>query len=539
MRRKPLGEAERRLLHSIDVNFVAAVQSAAPSSAAPPAVRYRHSAPPPAAPAVPRVTAAAGEAADTRVDTGVPLSPLPPPLPLASFYGSLPPPALSRRRQPFRDDFRTQAEAFEWGDARCAELEAEARDAAQLHSHFRAPRLVYFSREEHESGSRRFGAAEAGELWRRYSDAPADARHTYELLREDTPCHLYFDLEFSSAANPGLDGERCVDALLELLAEGMRCRLGVELADCTLVELESTPSPSKFSRHLVVRLPGARAFRSSTAVGAFLHAWLAEDVVPTRESDARVAALYVRRREEEEGEVLFIDLGVYTRNRAFRLYLSSKQGKSARLLPTRRCWERLHAAGLAPQPPPTTLDVPQEWLFFESLICCAEPAALLRAPPPAGALPGRGHHAPPPRALETGSGAHCPFPLTAAFACAVADERAGPAAAGSARIRSWAVLSPTLLVLNVSRNRHCARIGRSHKSNGVFYLVDYKEACAWQKCHDPECRGYKSVPEGLPPDACAERRILARFLPEAESWAADDALLAGLSAEEMAALCGE
>ena len=117
MRRKPLGEAERRLLHSIDVNFVAAVQSAAPSSAAPPAVRYRHSAPPPAAPAVPRVTAAAGEAADTRVDTGVPLSPLPPPLPLASFYGSLPPPALSRRRQPFRDDFRTQAEAFELGEA--------------------------------------------------------------------------------------------------------------------------------------------------------------------------------------------------------------------------------------------------------------------------------------------------------------------------------------------------------------------------------------------------------------------------------------
>jgi len=379
-----------------------------------------------------------------------------------------------------------------------------------------------------------------GELWRRYLLAPADARHVYELLREDCPCHLYFDLEYSSAANPSVDGERCVDALHSLLAEALRRRLGVELADCVLVELESTPSPTKFSRHLVIRLPGLRAFRSSTAVGAFVHAWLTEDVAPARETDARAAALYVRRREEEEGEALFIDQGVYTRNRAFRLYLSSKQGKSARLLPTRRCWERLHAAGMAPQPPPaapTTLDGPQEWLFLASLICCPEPAALLRIGPPAGAAPGVARHAAPPRALETGSGNHCPFPLTAAFACAVADERAGPASSGTARIRSWAALSPTLLVLNLSRNRHCSRIGRSHKSNGVFYLVDYKEACAWQKCHDPECRGYRSAPEGLPPDVCAERRLLARF--DEQSWAADDAILAGLSAAEMAALCGD
>ena len=31
---------------------------------------------------------------------------------------------------------------------------------------------------------------------------------------------------------------------------------------------------------------------------------------------------------------LVVDLGVYTRNRSFRLYLSSKAGKDATLLPT-------------------------------------------------------------------------------------------------------------------------------------------------------------------------------------------------------------
>ena len=39
-------------------------------------------------------------------------------------------------------------------------------------------------------------------------------------------------------------------------------------------------------------------------------------------------------QDAEGGRALFVDGGVYTRNRAFRLFLSSKAGKDAVLRPT-------------------------------------------------------------------------------------------------------------------------------------------------------------------------------------------------------------
>ena len=39
-------------------------------------------------------------------------------------------------------------------------------------------------------------------------------------------------------------------------------------------------------------------------------------------------------QDAEGGQTLFVDGGVYTRNRAFRLFLSSKAGKDALLQPT-------------------------------------------------------------------------------------------------------------------------------------------------------------------------------------------------------------
>lgn len=46
-------------------------------------------------------------------------------------------------------------------------------------------------------------------------------------------------------------------------------------------------------------------------------------------------ALILQAAQDAGGsKTLFVDTGVYTRNRAFRLYLSSKAGKDALLLPT-------------------------------------------------------------------------------------------------------------------------------------------------------------------------------------------------------------
>lgn len=40
-----------------------------------------------------------------------------------------------------------------------------------------------------------------------------------QIIREDTPCHLYYDLEFSKLSNPGVSGEALVDKLIDLTAD--------------------------------------------------------------------------------------------------------------------------------------------------------------------------------------------------------------------------------------------------------------------------------------------------------------------------------
>ncbi|XP_054811773.1 uncharacterized protein LOC129312981 isoform X2 [Prosopis cineraria] len=69
----------------------------------------------------------------------------------------------------------------------------------------------------------------------------------------------------------------------------------------------------------------------------------------------------------------------------------------------------------------------------------------------------------------------------------------------SGKIRAWYWFSEFgLIVYSMSRNRYCERIGREHKSNHVMYAIDLRRAAYYQKCHDPDCRGYRSPLRPLP-----------------------------------------
>jgi hypothetical protein len=46
----------------------------------------------------------------------------------------------------------------------------------------------------------------------------------------------------------------------------------------------------------------------------------------------------------------------------------------------------------------------------------------------------------------------------------------------------------------------CQRIGRPHRSNHVFYVVDFESGHFCQKCHDPECAAWRSPWRPLPPE---------------------------------------
>ena len=46
--------------------------------------------------------------------------------------------------------------------------------------------------------------------------------------------------------------------------------------------------------------------------------------------------------------------------------------------------------------------------------------------------------------------------------------------------------------------RYCENIGRYHKSNNVYWIVDLNTKKVYQKCHDEDCSEFLSTPKNLP-----------------------------------------
>ncbi|XP_056694333.1 uncharacterized protein [Spinacia oleracea] len=347
-----------------------------------------------------------------------------------------------------------------------------------------------FSYQDHFSGQRRFLVSTYQEFWRRYKNMDSKSRHHYEVIQEGFPCHLYFDLEFNRLENIDKDGNQMVDLLLLVMFEALYEKYQIQGEEDWVVELDSS-TEAKFSRHLVLRIPKV-AFKDNSHAGAFVSE-LFSRIYSAREKDARFQQLFISKDSSSAGPSmqLFVDNAVYTRNRCFRLALSSKAGKTSVLRPTGRFKCR---------------DMCEEDVFMASLICnmdddcekllvckmdldcvktlqfdtevkftCRRPASVLQE------FPANICGSDVSRSYLTGAS---PFPSLDAFIESVASF-----GAVTGKIRSWYWFSEyRLLVYSMSKSRYCERIGREHKSNHVMYVVDLQWALYYQKCYDPDCQ---------------------------------------------------
>lgn len=118
--------------------------------------------------------------------------------------------------------------------------------------------------------------------------------------------------------------------------------------------LDSTSS-KKFSRHVVLTMKNM-SFKDNSHVGRFMKT-ICNDIMLYLNSDTPIhgilghvekANLEELRVETGHGKRLFVDTGVYTKNRHFRVYLSTKWGKQSYLtvstdskhLPVNKCREK-------------------------------------------------------------------------------------------------------------------------------------------------------------------------------------------------------
>ncbi|XP_028799436.1 DNA-directed primase/polymerase protein isoform X3 [Neltuma alba] len=372
----------------------------------------------------------------------------------------------------------------------------EAMEFAKGQDHVRI-----FSYQDHFSGQRRFLASTYTEFWRRYKNMDSKLRHHYEVIQEGLPCHLYFDLEFNKRVNPGKDGDEMVDLLITVILEALNEKYFICGDPEWIVEMDSS-TDEKFSRHLIMHIPKT-AFKDNSHAGAFVSE-ICSRVRNARGKDERFENLFVKKDSSDEcSSQLFVDTAVYSRNRCFRLPLSSKAGKSSVLVPSGRY---------------KCKNLGEEEMFMASLICNmdADCKKYLVGKTESNCVKTlyydtevnynheHCHQYRPeftsnscesdiPEAYFVG---RSPFPFLDKFVESIAS-----VGNISGKIRAWYWFSEFgLMVYSMSRNRYCERIGREHKSNHVMYVVDLRSAMYYQKCHDPDCRGYRSPSRPLPVD---------------------------------------
>ncbi|XP_063460086.1 DNA-directed primase/polymerase protein isoform X6 [Pan paniscus] len=314
-------------------------------------------------------------------------------------------------------------------------------------------------------GQRIYLVTTYAEFWFYYKSRK-NLLHCYEVIPENAVCKLYFDLEFNKPANPGADGKKMVALLIEYVRKALQELYGVNCSAEDVLNLDSS-TDEKFSRHLIFQLHDV-AFKDN------------------------------------------IHVGVYTRNRNFRLYKSSKIGKRVALEVTED--NRFF--------PTQSKDVSDEYQYFLSSLVSnvrfSDTLRILTCEPSQNKQKGVGYFN-SIGTSETIEGFQCsPYPEVDHFVLSLVNKDGIKGG-----IRRWNYFFPEeLLVYDICKYRWCENIGRAHKSNNIMILVDLKNEVWYQKCHDPVCKAenFKSDCFPLPAEVC-----LLFLFKEEEEFTTDEA----------------
>ena len=429
--------------------------------------------------------------------------------------------------------------------------EEEVSDDTQNTSHYLPilwsfePRL--FAMETALHGKRRYISAHLGRFMDHYwRECDVHNRHYYELIRESTPCRLYFDLEFNKQYNPHLTTAVTEDLLTELFEEiqhQFQLFYSIDIQRSDMVDLDSS-TDKKFSRHWIVHLPGGLLFDDARAAGIFVKAMVfrldkerKDGVLQAKGRNLLAEHLHVNAEEVTDEKVTpkltcIIDLGVYTRNRLFRLLGSKKFGKSSDaalriaktnqfLFPKQFDNPGREAAAETPSSPKTReteSDIASFEKFCISMNWEAHAEALAATlVVPANSAKIKFPTLPNPLELldEDEQAQLCitprlggssrvtmqrgcpeygksPFPKLDDYIVNTLGKRENLVGnIGTYTIDYLLQPLPQLISYNMRDNRYCEHVGRAHKSNNIIWNVHLIDRVCWQTCHDPECRAAK------------------------------------------------
>lgn len=357
--------------------------------------------------------------------------------------------------------------------------------------------LMTFAFQEGD-GSRLFLSAHPVSFW--FCDnsqkRPED-RRTYEVIAENAVCKLYFDLEFDKEFNHEHNGVQMTESFIKIVSFFLKEEFGVSCDRTHVLDLDSTTN-SKFSRHLIYQLPKTY-FRDNYNAGNFVkmicdklsllihsQSSLEDFCLKSNVPQKDVEILFVT--DKHGAKKIFCDVAVYSKNRHFRVYKSTKWRKNSPLLVS---IENEYKPQIGKK------QLPEQQLFLDSLITylenqdqeisilefggCQQKIYMVKDKSKLPECP-----------VISEGGKQSPQPVVDRFVESVVSP-------GLIR-RSIYYSSLNKIIYDISGNRYCHNIGRQHKSNNIYYVVDMNSYIFYQKCHDPDCAGFHSAEKNLPPE---------------------------------------
>ena len=336
------------------------------------------------------------------------------------------------------------------------------------------------------SGIRRFVVSPYKLFCQKYLKIDEDACHFYEIIRVNEPCRLYFDIDVDQTRKFTACGSILVDLLTSYVNHCLNVMYKRVCNRHQILILDSSTS-TKFSQHVIY--PDV-IFRSNTECGNFVKtimhaAWTRieenEECELTR--GFSVSDLEWLFLDNDDSTSNFVsDVTVYTKNRHFRIWRSSKLEKKIPLK-------------VAPENRYPLLS--EEQTFRDSMVI----------PPP------RAHF--DPQFLEFAVKPRIKGPREiegSATSSSNAKTSSNPSLDRFVlqHIRSNPLLQHVdidqvkeysdgrSIVYDINGSRWCMNVQREHSKNRPFYCVNIEKGLLYQMCNSLPCEGFQSTSIKVP-----------------------------------------
>ncbi|CAH8564998.1 unnamed protein product [Schistosoma rodhaini] len=405
-------------------------------------------------------------------------------------------------------------------------------------------------------GQRSFLASGIQSFFYTYKQMAPSSRCHYEVIMVDRPAKLYLDIEFCKLSNQNKDGEVAVNTFLKALCASIQFFYDVTIEPSEILILDASTS-KKFSQHVIINSKNL-LFQSNLEQGQLIrilckslsqYSLLHTDFLYTNEcshcsnqinhliqgifpeiqltsNDAKNCfALPKLKQSTSSSSELWTsvcDLGVYTRNRNFRLAGSCKLSGSGLLLPKYainnnkifsciwsdwRSWARTLVTYVDEQCS-NFIHRPVENCF-----CNKTDNTLLTYSPTNNYITNSSDNVQHQVLSENDANVFLQsLPLNLVsfikkiiqewFNRGLSHEKISNVLYNFGNQIKIVSSNKGKLALKVEKLRFCERVNRSHKSNHIILVFDLINGCYYQKCLDPDCRllDFRSSSMPIPAD---------------------------------------